>query len=494
MNPYAVPSIIAFALLLMVSLSVLFQNLKETSNRLLAALCLNTALSIGAAAMLHLSTTRAEAVFWNKWPYILGFPSLFWAIEYVLHISGRSRRLEETLLGLRAAVHRRAIYVLVCAAWLIIILTDSIIAPPEYFPTTGWEHGYGSLYPSLMIFNLYLLFFMVMILVRGTKSAASHLERKLIFITLLALVGQFAFLMFIGGVLPFLGHQLHSIAPLANIYMCFLLTYGLLKMQWETITELQEGLEEKVARRTRELKAANERLEQAQVQISRYIDPNITAKIFEGEFSAELSHRRTKLTTFFSDIKDFTKFADASDPEDVARLLNEYLGEMARIVRAHGGTIPQFTGDGVFAIFGAPDSRGDKEDALACVRMAMEMQQRMKVLRERWWNSGLQFAFEIRCGINTGMANVGNYGSEGFMEYLAIGLSTNLASRLEQACTPGEIYLSHSTWALVNEEIPCREVGVIEVKGFHYPIQTYRVVPGGAALPAGPEPVRTVPV
>ena len=62
------------------------------------------------------------------------------------------------------------------------------------------------------------------------------------------------------------------------------------------------------------------------------------------------------------------------------------------------------------------------------------------------------------------------------MEYSAIGLNTNLASRLEQACVPGEIYLSHATWALVKDEMPCEEVGTIEVKGFHYPIQTYRVL------------------
>jgi class 3 adenylate cyclase len=162
----------------------------------------------------------------------------------------------------------------------------------------------------------------------------------------------------------------------------------------------------------------------------------------------------------------FTDLIIASDPADEARLLNEYLGEMAKIVRAHGGTIPQFTGDSVFVIFGAPDSKGERGDALACVRMAVEMQERMVVLREKWWNSV----------INTGIANVGKYGSEGFMEYLAIGLSTNLAFRLEQACRPGEIYLSHATWALIKEEIPCEEVGTIEVKGFHYPIRTYRVL------------------
>ncbi len=476
MNPYALPGIVTFALLLLMALSVIWQNPKDNSNRLLFALILNASLYTGAAAMLHLASTQAQAEFWNKMPHILAYPSYILAIEYVLHISGRSQRLKEKLLGIPVNFQRWFIYALLVAAWLTIISTDYIIAPPKYYARTGWEHTYGPLYFPLMFFGLYFLFFMVMILVRGIKSAANRQNKKLRFVTMLALVGQTVILMAIGGVLPAMGLQLHSLAPFANIYMCVLLSYGLLNAQWETIKDLKEGLEDKVAQRTQELAGANQRLEQAQAQISRYIDPNIADKIFQGEFSAELSHQRTKLTTFFSDIKNFTDFADASDPEDVARLLNEYLGEMAKIVRAHGGTIPQFTGDAVFAIFGAPDSRGEREDALACVRMAIAMQQRMKALREKWWQSGIQFPFEIRCGINTGMANVGNYGSEGFMEYLAIGLSTNLASRLEQACEPGEIYLSHATWGLVNQEISCEEVGAIKVKGFHYPVQTYRVL------------------
>jgi class 3 adenylate cyclase len=244
---------------------------------------------------------------------------------------------------------------------------------------------------------------------------------------------------------------------------------------YSDITDLKKR-EEELTAKSNALEQTNKLLKKAQEQISKYIDPHVTEKIFKGEFTAELSHQRKKLTLFFSDIKDFTQFTDASDPDDVAMLLNEYLGEMAKIVRKWGGTIPQFTGDSVYAIFGAPDSKGEREDALACLRMALEMQLKMKSLSNKWWNDGVQFPFQIRCGIHTGMANVGNYGSEGFMEYSAIGLNTNLASRLEQACEPGEIYISHTSWALVKDEIPCEEVGTIEVKGFHYPIQTYRVL------------------
>jgi class 3 adenylate cyclase len=476
MNPYALPPIIAFAILLMLSLAVIFQDSRENSNRLLFALCLGMALASGASGMLHLSSNEAQATIWNKWPYIFGVSSFILEIEYILQISGRLKRLKETLIGVSIDVHRWVVYACIAGTLLVLVFTDLLIAPPTYYSPTGWEHQYGQLFIPFMSFNIYMLVCRIFIIYRGIKSTSNPIEKRMRKITFAAFFGFDLHGYIFGIFLPFAGVQVHSFYSIGPIYMCFLMTYGLLRMHWETIKDLKNGLEEKVALRTQALQEANERLQEAQVQISKYIDPHVTEKIFKGEFTAELSHQRKKLTRFFSDIKDFTQFTDAFDPEDVAKLLNEYLGEMAEIVRKWGGTIPQFTGDSVYAIFGAPDSRGEREDALSCLHMALEMQQRMKTLRKKWWNQGIQFPFQIRCGIHTGMANVGNYGSEGFMEYSAIGLNTNLASRLEQACEPGEIYLSHATWALVSEEIPCEEVGTIEVKGFHYPIQTYRVL------------------
>ncbi len=476
MNPYALPPIIAFALLLVLSLAVIFQDPHGNSNRLLFALCLGMALSNGASAVLHLSSNEAQAAVWNKWPYIFGVSSFIVEIEYILQISDRTERLKETLIGISIAVHRWVYYVCIVGTLIVLVFTDLLIAPPKYYTPTGWEHTYGQLFIPYISFNVYLLVGELFILYKGIKATSNPIEQRIRKITFAAFFGFNLYGFLFGIFLPFFGLQVHSFYSMGPIYLCFLMTYGLMRMQWETINDLKNGLEEKVASRTQALKAANKRLQEAQVQISKYIDPHVTDKIFKGEFSAELSHQRKKLTLFFSDIKDFTQFTDASDPEDVARLLNEYLGEMARIVRKWGGTIPQFTGDSIYAIFGAPDTKGEREDALSCLKMALEMQQRMTALRKKWWNQGIQFPFQIRCGIHTGMANVGNYGSDGFMEYSAIGLNTNLASRLEQVCEPGEIYFSHATWALVNKEIPCEEVGTIEVKGFHYPIQTYRVL------------------
>ena len=406
MNPYALPNTIAFVMLMVLSVAVIFQNPRSKNNRLLFALCLNLALSVGAGAMLHLSASESQANFWNKWPYIFGIPTNIFLIEYSLQISGRSRRLKERLIGISIAVHRWVIYLSV-PFWLILLIsTDLILAPVKFYTPTGWEHGYGPLSKAVPVYGLYLLVCVAFILYRGIKTALTSIEKKARIITFAAFIGRDVLGTIMGVIFPLMGLQAHAFYGLSPIYMCFLMTYGLLRMQWETIQDLKNGLEEKVALRTEELEGVNQKLRNAQAQISRYIDPNVAEKIFKGEFTAELSHQRKKLTLFFSDIKDFTQFTDASDPEDVARLLNEYLGEMAQVVRKWGGTIPQFTGDSIYAIFGAPESKGEADDALACVRMALEMQQKMKTLRDKWWKQGVQFPFEIRCGIHTGMVIV----------------------------------------------------------------------------------------
>jgi len=476
MNPYALPSFVAVIPFLFLSAAALLHNRDRRSNRLLSLLCLIYAVLVGAAGLFHLAETRAQASFWNKWPYLILLPGTFVNVRYILGICDPKAISRKTFLGLPVRRHLWVVYAVIPFFWVVVLATDHLIAPPVYYQQTGWEHGYGKLFLLFNVACYYLLALLISIIREGIRTAEDSIQRMTRVIALYSIGGGLVAAFILGMILPMLNYQTHSFSTLPYLFMCLGLTYGLLREQWGTINQLNLGLEQKIRERTQELAAANENLIFAQQQISKYLDPNVTEKIFKGEFAAKLTHRRTKLTMCFTDIKDFTAFTDASDPEDVARLLNEYLGEMAGIVRKWGGTIPQFTGDAVFAIFGAPDSRGEREDALACVRMAMNMQARMRELGEKWWKEGIQFPFAIRCGIHTGMANVGNYGSEGFMEYSAIGLNTNLASRLEHVCEPGEILISHATWALIQEVIPSVEAGTVEVKGFHYPIKTYRIL------------------
>ena len=111
---------------------------------------------------------------------------------------------------------------------------------------------------------------------------------------------------------------------------------------------------------------------------------------------------RKKLTVFFSDVQGFTEITDSIEAEPLSDLLNRYLSEMADISHEFGGTIDKFIGDGIMILFGDPESNGEKEDAPACVRMALAMRRRMSELREEWIDRGISRPLHVRIGINTG--------------------------------------------------------------------------------------------
>jgi class 3 adenylate cyclase len=218
-----------------------------------------------------------------------------------------------------------------------------------------------------------------------------------------------------------------------------------------------------------------QRLRRATALIRRYVPVQLAERILAGEHGETGQPERRKLTLFFSDVVGFTASADQMEPEDLAVLLNDYLSETARVAEGFGATINQFVGDGIMIFFGAPEATNDQDHALRAVRMAAAMQQRMSELGKKWFADGIQAPFRIRIGINTGTASVGDFGSEGRITYSAIGNQTNLTARIQAACEPGGILISHATWALVKDEIPCQERGEIRVDGLHYPIRVYEV-------------------
>ena len=115
--------------------------------------------------------------------------------------------------------------------------------------------------------------------------------------------------------------------------------------------------------------------------------------------------------------------------------------------------------------FGDPQTRGVKEDALQCVRMAVAMQRRMADLQAIWRDKGYDKPFRMRIGINTGFCNVGNFGSDQRMDYTIIGAEVNLAARLEQLGDPDGVMLSYETYALVRDEFQAEERPPIKAKG-----------------------------
>jgi class 3 adenylate cyclase len=216
-------------------------------------------------------------------------------------------------------------------------------------------------------------------------------------------------------------------------------------------------------------------------KLSRYLAPQIYRSIFEGTQDMTLTTRRKKLTIFFSDIKDFTETTEDLQPEDLTYLLNKYFTEMSKIATEYGGTIDKFIGDAMVIFFGDPETRGVKEDAIQCVRMAMAMQGRLTDLQEIWREKGYEKPFRQRIGINTGFCNVGNFGSDFRMNYTIIGPEVNLAARLEQTADTGGIMMSYETYALVQDVVAAEERPSVRAKGIAREIKAYAVVnPAGA--------------
>jgi adenylate cyclase len=222
-----------------------------------------------------------------------------------------------------------------------------------------------------------------------------------------------------------------------------------------------------------ELETKNEFLDSLSTKISRYLSPQIYKSIFSGQKDVTINTERKKLTIFFSDIKDFTAITERLQPEAITQLLNQYFTEMSRIALTYGGTIDKFIGDALLVFFGDPETRGDAHDAKACLRMAIEMQDRLVGLNAEWRNAGINDAFHVRMGINTGFCNVGNFGSNDRMDYTIIGAEANLADRLQSIAEPGQIVVSYETYALVRDMVVAQALSPITMKGIGREITPY---------------------
>jgi class 3 adenylate cyclase len=121
-------------------------------------------------------------------------------------------------------------------------------------------------------------------------------------------------------------------------------------------------------------------LEALSKKLSKYLSPQVYSSIFSGSKEVKIASSRKKLTVFFSDIADFTATTEDLESEELTTVLNHYLTEMSEIALAHGATIDKYIGDAILAFFGDPETKGVKEDGMACVNMAIAMQERMREL------------------------------------------------------------------------------------------------------------------
>ena len=216
--------------------------------------------------------------------------------------------------------------------------------------------------------------------------------------------------------------------------------------------------------------------EKLSVKLGKYLPPQIHKALFSGQFDTGIATKRKKLTIFFSDIKNFTSSSEGLQPEDLTRYLNEYFSEMTEIALTYGATIDKYIGDAMMVFFGDPESNGEREDARACVNMALKMQSKLKKLQIKWKNEGFYEPFQIRMGINTGYCNVGNFGSEQRLTYTIIGGEVNIAQRLEAAAPSDGILMSYESYAHAQDIVEVEEMSSITMKGINREIKVFSVI------------------
>lgn len=181
--------------------------------------------------------------------------------------------------------------------------------------------------------------------------------------------------------------------------------------------------------------------------------------------------KRKMMTVVFSDIRNFSSFAESLEPEELFPLMDSYLSEMTRIIHAYDGTLNKIIGDGLLVFFGDPIPMEDHAER--AVKMAVEMQKKVIDLKKEWLPYGHDFGIGI--GINTGYMTVGNIGSELHKDYTVIGNQVNIASRLESLAKAGQILISQRTHSRVRQFLEMEEVGKIQVQGIRDPVVTYNV-------------------
>jgi adenylate cyclase len=211
----------------------------------------------------------------------------------------------------------------------------------------------------------------------------------------------------------------------------------------------------------------------------RYVSDEVVANLLEAPEGLKLGGDLREATILMSDIRQFSTICERLPPNDVMKMLNHYLGVMSEIIMGHQGTIDEFIGDAILAIFGAPVSRDD--DAIRAVRCAQDMQLAMHDINRDNRNAGLP-EISMGIGVNTGAVIAGNIGSERRSKYGVVGHHVNLTARIESRTAGGEILVSASTLEKLDDSF---EVGVrqeVQVKGINETVSIYELFqPGGKA-------------
>ena len=219
-----------------------------------------------------------------------------------------------------------------------------------------------------------------------------------------------------------------------------------------------------------------QRKEKIQKAMGKYVSTDVMTSILKNIDNIKPGGERAEITILFSDIRNFTSIAESLEPEKVSEILNEYFSEMIPIITKYNGIINKFVGDALLVVFGAPipDAR-HPQNAVFC---AIEMLKKVDHLHDKWIKEDKP-KLEIGVGINTGVAFVGNIGSEERLEYTVIGDTVNVASRIEayNKLYGTRLLISESTYGRVQKNIKdVIKITSVPIKGKVENIDIYEII------------------
>jgi len=208
---------------------------------------------------------------------------------------------------------------------------------------------------------------------------------------------------------------------------------------------------------------------------TQYVSKDVLDEVLHNytEYLKSSAGQKVEITVLFSDIRGFTTMSETAPPEKIVEMLNIHFSVMADIILRHNGTIDKYIGDAIMAFWGAPVRMEEhaEQAVLAAIDMLEGLKEVNKTLKER----GFDMELNIGIGINTGVATIGNIGSEQKKNYTVVGDTVNLASRLESITKEykAPLIFSESTYEKIKKTIDCTLLGNVKVKGREQPVFIY---------------------
>ncbi|MGY8667380.1 adenylate/guanylate cyclase domain-containing protein [Bradyrhizobium sp. UFLA05-109] len=238
-----------------------------------------------------------------------------------------------------------------------------------------------------------------------------------------------------------------------------------LQEQTEQLRNWNRSLEERVEKQLGEIGRIK--------RLERFLAPQVAQLIASSDgHDALLDSHRREVTVVFCDLRGFTSFTEATEPEEAMNVLREYHAALGDLIHRYEGTLDRFAGDGVMILFNAPIQFADHTKR--AVKMAVEMRDAIGKLTEKWKNRGHSLGFGV--GVALGYATLGQIGFEQRLEYAAIGSVTNLASRLCDEAKAGQVVVARRVYGIVEPWVEARPLDDLQLKGFNHPVLAMEIL------------------